>query len=163
RGRHQRRRSDDRRQQIEAVASDHQGNCTHPTEQEGSPLMMYSRRNAKPKKRERERENQRHHIHCHCNACAAPEKSCILAGCNVESGRFFPWHGSRVSLKRPMKARFAFLSALLIGCASGGGASSHPVHEAPAPPAGEAGGEAVSAGGGGDEHQPEVVHTGKKL
>src|SRR5215831_8964625 len=61
-----------------------------------------------------------------------------------------------------MKPRFAFLSALLIGCASSGG-GSHPVHEAPAPPASEAGGEAVSAGGGGEEHQPEVVHTGKKM
>jgi hypothetical protein len=68
-----------------------------------------------------------------------------------------------------MKARNVFLSTLLIGvgCASsGGGGGSQPVHEAPAPaaPAGE-GGEAVSAGssGGGDEHQPEMVHTGKKL
>jgi hypothetical protein len=65
-----------------------------------------------------------------------------------------------------MKARFAFLSALVIGCASGSGGSK-PVHEAPAPPtpAGETGGEAVSAGGGGggEEHQPEMVHTGKKL
>jgi hypothetical protein len=67
-----------------------------------------------------------------------------------------------------MKARNVFLSTLLvgIGCASSsGGGGSQPVHEAPAPaaPAGE-GGEAVSAGaGGGEEHQPEMVHTGKKL
>ena len=70
-----------------------------------------------------------------------------------------------------MKMRTRFLSAFLfgIGCASsgggGGGGGSHPVHEAPAPPAsGEAGGEAVSSGSsGGDEHTPEMVHTGKKL
>ena len=66
-----------------------------------------------------------------------------------------------------MKARNVFLSTLLVGlgCASSGGGGSKPVHEAPAPaaPAGE-GGEAVSASsGGGEEHQPEVVHTGKKL
>jgi hypothetical protein len=65
-----------------------------------------------------------------------------------------------------MKARTVFLGALLfgIGCAAGS-TGSQPVHEAPAPPtpAGE-NGEAVSAGNGGaDDHQPEMVHTGKKL
>ena len=58
--------------------------------------------------------------------------------------------------------RLVFLTTLVVACASSGG-GSRPVHEAPAPAqAGESGGEAVSAGGG-EEHQPEMVHTGKKM
>src|SRR5579884_127113 len=53
------------------------------------------------------------------------------------------------------------LVCLAFACAS---TSSGPQHEAPPPSGASAeGGEAVGSSGGSDEHQPEIVHTGKKL